>query len=182
MTMVTDPVCGMRIDPDDAVATAEHEGQRYWFCSMACRDAFAADPEPTGDRLDEADLARRSGTSVERVRELATLGIVEPDADGTFPRRDVMRTRMVAYLRTMGIEAGEIGRALGSGHLTLGYLEAAGRQHPRSGRTHAEMSEEMGLPFDVLQRLYVAFGLRSPAADEPVREEYTLSLHDALPI
>jgi adenylate cyclase len=171
MTMVTDPVCGMRIDPDDAVATAEHDGQRYWFCSMACRDAFAADPEPTGDRLDEADLARRSGTSLERVRELATLGIVEPDADGTFPRRDVMRTRMVAYLRTMGIEAGEIGRALGSGHLTLGYLEAAGRQHPRSGRTHAEMSEELGLPFEALQRLIVAFGFRSPAADEPMREE-----------
>ena len=27
MAMVTDPVCGMRIDADDAVATAEHEGE-----------------------------------------------------------------------------------------------------------------------------------------------------------
>ena len=27
MAMVTDPVCGMRIDTDDAVATAEHEGR-----------------------------------------------------------------------------------------------------------------------------------------------------------
>jgi adenylate cyclase len=171
MAMVTDPVCGMRIDPDDAVASAEHEGQRYWFCSVACRDTFAADPEPTGDRLDEADLARRSGTSVERVRELAALGVVEPDADGTFARRDVMRTRMVAYLRTMEIEADDIGRALGSGHLTLGYLEAAGRKHPRTTRTHAEMSQEIGLAIDAVQRLYVAFGLRPPAPDERVREE-----------
>jgi adenylate cyclase len=171
MTMVTDPVCGMRIDPDDAVATAEHERQRYWFCSTACRDAFVADPEPTGDRLDEADLARRSGTSVERVRELAALGIVESDLDGTFPRRDVMRTRMVAYLRTMGIEAGEIGQALRSGHLTLGYLEASGRQHPRSTRTHAEFGADIGLPFETLERIYVAFGLRRPDRDERVREE-----------
>ena len=44
MAMVTDPVCGMRIDADDAVATAEHEGKTYYFCSGACHDAFVADP------------------------------------------------------------------------------------------------------------------------------------------
>jgi YHS domain-containing protein len=42
--MVTDPVCGMRIDSDDAAATAEHEGKTYHFCSEACCDAFVADP------------------------------------------------------------------------------------------------------------------------------------------
>jgi YHS domain-containing protein len=44
MAMVTDPVCGMRIDPDDAAATAEHEGKTYYLCSEACRDRFEADP------------------------------------------------------------------------------------------------------------------------------------------
>ena len=43
-TMVEDPVCGMRIDPDDAAANAEHEGKRYYFCSQTCYDAFVADP------------------------------------------------------------------------------------------------------------------------------------------
>lgn len=33
MAMVEDPVCGLRIDPDDAAATAEHEGRTYYFCS-----------------------------------------------------------------------------------------------------------------------------------------------------
>ena len=42
--MVTDPVCGMRIDPDDAAASEEYEGTTYYFCSLACRDAFRADP------------------------------------------------------------------------------------------------------------------------------------------
>jgi Cu+-exporting ATPase len=44
MAMVIDPVCGMRIEEDDAVATAEHEGATYHFCSQACHDAFVADP------------------------------------------------------------------------------------------------------------------------------------------
>jgi len=44
MAMVTDPVCGMRIESDDAAASAQHEGTTYFFCSQACHDAFVADP------------------------------------------------------------------------------------------------------------------------------------------
>lgn len=44
MAMVTDPVCGMRIEDSEAAGTAEHEGRTYHFCSEACRDAFVADP------------------------------------------------------------------------------------------------------------------------------------------
>ena len=44
VAMVIDPVCGMRIDTEDAVATVEYEGKTYYFCSRACREAFLADP------------------------------------------------------------------------------------------------------------------------------------------
>ena len=44
MAMVTDPVCGMRIDSEDAAATAEHRGATYYFCSQACHDAFVGNP------------------------------------------------------------------------------------------------------------------------------------------
>jgi P-type Cu+ transporter len=44
MAMVTDPVCGMRIEDNDAAATAEYQGTTYYFCSQVCHDAFAADP------------------------------------------------------------------------------------------------------------------------------------------
>jgi adenylate cyclase len=171
MAMVTDPVCGMRIDPDDAVATAEHEGQRYWFCSEACRNAFIDGPEITADRLTEDELSRRSASSVERIRQLVEIGILAPGADGRFPRRDVMLARVVAYLQNLGIDAADLGRALESGHLTLGYLQAAGRQQPRSGSTHAEAADRIGLSFDILERIYVAFGLRAPAAGEQVLED-----------
>lgn len=38
-----DPVCGMRIGPEDL--GAEHDGRLYRFCSPACRDLFLAQPE-----------------------------------------------------------------------------------------------------------------------------------------
>jgi Cu+-exporting ATPase len=44
MAMVTDPVCGMKIEAEDAAATAEYADQTYYFCSEACHDAFVADP------------------------------------------------------------------------------------------------------------------------------------------
>ena len=44
MAMVTDPVCGMKIDDGDAAALAEHSDRTYYFCSQACHDAFVADP------------------------------------------------------------------------------------------------------------------------------------------
>jgi Cu+-exporting ATPase len=44
MAMVTDPVCGMKIDDGEAAGTAEFEGRTFYFCSELCRDAFMADP------------------------------------------------------------------------------------------------------------------------------------------
>jgi YHS domain-containing protein len=44
MAMVEDPVCGMRIDSEEAAGTLEFGGKRYYFCSRACHDAFEADP------------------------------------------------------------------------------------------------------------------------------------------
>jgi Cu+-exporting ATPase len=41
---VLDPVCGMTIDPADAVGTADYSGQTYYFCSDSCLTQFRADP------------------------------------------------------------------------------------------------------------------------------------------
>jgi len=122
------------------------------------------------DRLTEGELADRSDTSPEQVRKLVELGILEPDG-GTFARLDVMRVRVVAHLDATGIQADALATALASGHLSLGYLESAGRRHPRSDRTFAEVAEEIGVSFASLERLYVAFGLPRPGPDERVREE-----------
>jgi len=41
---VKDPVCGMEIDPQQAAAHAEHQGQTIYFCSPGCKTAFEKDP------------------------------------------------------------------------------------------------------------------------------------------
>ncbi len=42
---VTDPVCGMTVDPARAAATTEHAGHTYHFCAQHCHDTFTADPD-----------------------------------------------------------------------------------------------------------------------------------------
>lgn len=42
---VIDPVCHMNINKSDAVATEEHEGKTYYFCSQDCADSFRESPE-----------------------------------------------------------------------------------------------------------------------------------------
>ena len=45
MAPVKDPVCGMTIDEKDAVATSEHRGKRYYFCSQDCKQEFDQNPD-----------------------------------------------------------------------------------------------------------------------------------------
>ena len=41
---VRDPVCGMEVDPTEAAATRQVEGQAFYFCSDSCAEEFDADP------------------------------------------------------------------------------------------------------------------------------------------
>lgn len=43
--MVTDPVCGMRINRTIAAASSEHKGRNYFFCAEQCQRKFVEDPE-----------------------------------------------------------------------------------------------------------------------------------------
>lgn len=45
---VRDPVCGMDINPDHAVASEEHDGRVFYFCSEGCHNTFLADPHRYG--------------------------------------------------------------------------------------------------------------------------------------
>ena len=125
----------------------------------------------TVDRLTGDEVAERAGTTSEHIALLAKVGILEPEDDGTYPRRDVLRARFVVGLDGMGIDAHAVADALASGDLTLGYVEIGGRRPPRSTQTFAELSDEIDVPFMTLERIYVAFGLPRPAPDEFVREE-----------
>jgi len=42
--MVTDPVCGMKLEPEMAYGRLEYEGVAVYFCSSACEEQFKGDP------------------------------------------------------------------------------------------------------------------------------------------
>ncbi|MGM0701303.1 MAG: heavy metal translocating P-type ATPase [Pseudomonadota bacterium] len=42
---VTDPVCGMKVDPHQTEHRASHEGKTWYFCSARCQQKFEGDPD-----------------------------------------------------------------------------------------------------------------------------------------
>ncbi|MEM3819576.1 MAG: HAD-IC family P-type ATPase, partial [Nitrososphaerota archaeon] len=43
--LVTDPVCGMKIDPDTAYSKVEYGGHVIYFCSRTCEEEFKKKPK-----------------------------------------------------------------------------------------------------------------------------------------
>ena len=77
MQQVTDPVCGMRVNPATAPAMLVHAGHTHYFCSTGCQQKFSADPS----RYEGADAAS-GGEGVEMERHepphTTTGGITAP--------------------------------------------------------------------------------------------------------
>ena len=55
---VTDPVCHMAIDSEQAAAREFWNGQTFYFCSKSCHEKFRATP----DRYPKADQAAMRGS------------------------------------------------------------------------------------------------------------------------
>ena len=62
---VLDPVCGMTIDPADAVGHVDHKGHTYYFCSESCLEQFKENP----DRFLTTDRSTLPATSADTERE-----------------------------------------------------------------------------------------------------------------
>lgn len=43
--MAKDPVCGMDVEEKNAKWTTDHNGQKYYFCSLHDKREFDGDPE-----------------------------------------------------------------------------------------------------------------------------------------
>ncbi len=133
--------------------------------------------------LTEEEVARRAGTTRERVQELVDLGVLArgPDSDAPCRRGDALRVQLVEELEAFGIPPARVAEAISSGALSLSYLDWFPDPPPRSGQTHAELCDELGIPFELLERIYAGFGLPRPRPDDRVREE-DLDVISDLPI
>lgn len=133
--------------------------------------------------LTEEEVARRAGTTRERVRALVELGILAqgPDSDEPFRGGDALRVQLVEELEAFGIPPTRVAAAISGGALSLSYLDWFPDPSPRSGRTHGQLCDELGIPFRLLDRIYAGFGLPRPQPDERVREE-DLDIISGLPV
>jgi class 3 adenylate cyclase len=133
--------------------------------------------------LSEEEVARRAGVTAERVRELVEVGVLEEgeDQDEPFRSGDALRVRLVDELEASGIAPERVAAAIAGGTLSLSYLDLFPDPPPRSNRTHAEVCDELGIPFGLVQRIYAGFGLPRPERDAYVRED-DLAIISGLPI
>jgi adenylate cyclase len=123
--------------------------------------------------MSAADLARRSGASVEEVRRLMAVGIVAAgEMERPFSISDVQRVRLMRALDRSGIPLEAVGAAMRSGHLSFAFVDALFPEPPPLGaKTVRDIAAELGLSLETLTRLYAMWGLPRPGPDDAIRED-----------
>jgi len=67
--MVTDPVCGLEVDPREAPYTSTFQGRTYYFTDPDCKRMFDEDPQAyvgMGAPASEEETSRPRGGSMGR--------------------------------------------------------------------------------------------------------------------
>jgi adenylate cyclase len=118
------------------------------------------------------ELAERAGAPVERLERLVELGILAPaDTEEPFRSGDILRVRAVTALEGSGVQPEQIAAAMKAGELSFGYLDYVLQPPPVMDRTYSEVADNLAIPFDVVERVFLAFGLPQPLPDEQARED-----------
>ena len=56
--MAKDPVCGKNVDELTVAATAEYQGNTYYFCAVGCKKALEKEPQKyVQDTAEKGDQA-----------------------------------------------------------------------------------------------------------------------------
>ncbi len=81
---VTDPVCGMKIDPATAKYKFDFEGKTWYFCSEGCLNKFKADPCKFC-QLEAKEKAEKTKTAVAGGKDMNKAKEMGKDMVGTKP-------------------------------------------------------------------------------------------------
>ena len=133
-------------------------------------------------RLSEAELAERSGSSVQRVRELERVGILVREGDGRFSAKDVHRVRLMQAFEEAGIDPQGIARGIAAGK--LGY-ENIGLLLPESAAfstSYEEIARESGRSPEAIRRLVREFGLAQADSQMRLRDDDAEMLRELLDV
>ncbi len=124
--------------------------------------------------LSASGLADLAGTTPAEVERLVDLGIlVARDGADPFLETDVQKVRLATACEQAGLPMDGIAAAIRAGRLSFAFLETQQyrRWAVRSARTYRQVSEETGVPLDLLRRALEATGFAWSAPDDPMRED-----------
>jgi adenylate cyclase len=116
--------------------------------------------------------ARRAGVEPRDVVRLTELGILAGGNDG-YTDADVRRVQVVRELERSGLPADALASLMGGGGRYLEFLDDASFRAfaPIADVTFAELSEQSGIPIEVLTVLRDAAGGKAAGPDDRVRED-----------
>jgi len=124
--------------------------------------------------LSAAGLAELAGATEAEVERMIDLGILVPrDGAGPFLATDVQKIRLAMACEEAGLPMEGIASVIRTGRLSFAFLEAPTyrRWAVRSARTYRQVSEEAGVPVDVLRDALESMGFARAAPDDPIRED-----------
>jgi adenylate cyclase len=124
--------------------------------------------------LSASELAALAGVTKAEVDRLIGLGIlVARDGAGPFLETDVQKVRLATACEQAGLPMDGIAAAIRVGRLSFAFLEASAyrRWAVRSARTYRQVSQETGVPLEVLGGALESMGFARMAPDEPIRED-----------
>ena len=117
------------------------------------------------------EVARKAGVDLEYVDRLVELGILTPGREGAFSTGDVRRARWVRSWEEAGVPLDGMAAAVREGALSFSYLDSTAfdRFGGISGTTFQQLSDETGVPFDLLRVVREAVGFAEPRPEDHVR-------------
>jgi class 3 adenylate cyclase len=124
--------------------------------------------------LSASELADLAGVTEAEVRRLVDLGIlVARDGDQPFLAADAQKVRLATACQQAGLPMEAIAAAVQQGRLSFAFLEAAPyrRWAVRSARTYRQVSQDTGVPLELLGSFLEAIGFARMAPDELIRED-----------
>ena len=133
--------------------------------------------------LSEAELAERSGCSLERVQRLTRLGILVPrDQDGPFDARDAQRVRLMQAFEDAGIEIELIARGIAAGKLSYENVALFLPKPAAWSKTYEELADDVGRSPELVRRVVMEFGLPQTASETRLREDDIPVLNELLTV
>ena len=122
--------------------------------------------------LSPDELCSEAGASLERVKWLTRIGILQPRTRGVYTSGDAFRVKMIESLLQAGFTQEQVEAAVEAAGLDLSHVDRYILVEPgeRSRRTFAEFAAEAGPHADrVLTAAYQLLGIAPPAPESHLR-------------